>query len=109
MPIRIEPNSGTAAMTERRADANRRSWASTPEADDMGIRRATGHFSSVITTPSTSRVLANSNTVTRSAQADLVHLCGPSLQLNDYCVPRPVFRRPPPSRSALRSVPIDGE
>jgi hypothetical protein len=49
------PNSGTAGMTARSADANRRSWASTPEADDMGIRRATGHFSSVITMPPSRR------------------------------------------------------
>src|SRR6266508_4306954 len=64
------PNSGTAPMTARSADANRRSWASTPEADDMGIRRSTGHFSSVITRHPSPQALANSNTATTSTQAD---------------------------------------
>jgi hypothetical protein len=57
-------------MTARSADANLRSWASTPGADNMEIRRATGHFSSVITDAPTSGVLANSYTTMRSAQAD---------------------------------------
>ena len=36
------------------AEANWRSWALTPEADEIGMKRATGHFSSLITgTPST--------------------------------------------------------
>ena len=35
-------------MTASKAEASRRSCASTPDADEMGIKRETGHFSSLI-------------------------------------------------------------
>jgi hypothetical protein len=43
------PNSGTNPMTASNAEVKRRSYASTPDADEIGIRRATGHFSSLST------------------------------------------------------------